>query len=296
MACVPGLEILRDLQERHAARILSVLLGMEAIPRDVPGVDDVHDFDMVAADGTRFAVEVVSDTSEADRFFWDQIDRMQRMPLDKEQGWHAELGTPGEHAKDLEVVQAALQGIKAELPSLLDQLDASGLCDAGKSVFVGYPRRGEHPLCTRLRELSVRTVRKSDHYVDDDGRPYVLFGRAGYGGSTGPSDLTDAANDALGKKRRRIGKARQDGPVEVHLFVWLPIGQEHADRNPGLAASEFVGPDNGVHAPELGDADKVWIAGWGFIEDRIASDMWSYSTAEGWARHAAADTPPLCDG
>ena len=74
MTCVPGLETLKDPQERHAAKILSVLLGMEAIPRDVPGVDDVHDFDMVAADGTRFAAEVVSDTSEAARFFWDQIE------------------------------------------------------------------------------------------------------------------------------------------------------------------------------------------------------------------------------
>ena len=217
------MEPLRDLQERHAAKILSVLLGMEAIPRDVPGVNDVHDFDLVAPDGVRFAVEVTSDTSEADRFFDDQIDKIQRMRLDGEQGRHVNLRTPGEHSKDNKAVRAAVQRIKTELPRLLGKLDDSGLCDAGESVFVGYPRRGEHPLYARLRELSIGSVWKADHYVCDGG-PYVLFGHADYSGSTGPSDLVDAANGALGKKRRRIEKARQDSPAEVHLFVWLPIG------------------------------------------------------------------------
>lgn len=293
------MEALRQ-KERHAAEILAALLGAAPQPSDVPGADDQHrhDFDLALPDGRRIAVEVVSDTSEVDENFWAQIDRINPMVLEGQQGWQIDLRVPGKDSKDTRAATDTVRRIKAELPTLLAELDASGLCDAGRSLRVAAPRCGEHPLAVRLRELAVRSVWKADHYVTDEGKPKARFGRAGIGRSCGKSDIVDAANDALHKKRCRLKKARKTGADEVHLFVWLPMGQEHDNRNPGLSVAEWDEFDGDDASPELGEADKVWIAGWGFHSggprsDQIAWDMWSYSRAEGWCRHPAEGTPPL---
>lgn len=282
-------------EERYAAEILVALLGAILIPQDVPGADDIHDFDLVLPDGKQIAVEVVSDTSEVDASFRAQISRINRMTIEGRHGWQIDLYTPGEHARDTRAATQTVKRLKDELPCLLKLLeDADPDPFENDHFYVARGQRhGEHPLAARLRELNVQSVSKKNHYVTDEGKPFVLFGQAGFSSSFGTSDIVEATTGALDKKRARITKAQQAGVDEVHLFVWLQIGQEHNDHFHGLEAAATFGFDDGDDSDlELGGADRVWVAGYGFNEaERLAYPVWSYSSGEGWCCHPVEDIP-----
>lgn len=274
-------------QERYAAEVLAVLLEAEWEARDVPGADDMHDFDLVLSDGRRIAVEVVSDTSETDASFRAQIDRINPMPVDSLQGWQVDLYTPGEHAQDARSATRTVRRLQNELPDLLKKLeDADPDPFENNHFHIGRgQRRGEHPSAVQLRELGIQSVSKKDHYVDK-GKPYVLFGQAGSTSSFGASDVVDAIRSALDKKKVRIAKAHQTGVGEVHLFVWLRVGQEHSSNTPGLTAAENFGFGDEDPDFDLGETDKVWVTGYGLTaEGRLFWPVWSYSSGEGWCRH-----------
>ncbi len=50
------------------------------VPRDVQGVHGKHDLDLVFRDGSRFAVEVTTDTAENRAAFYGELERIGSIP------------------------------------------------------------------------------------------------------------------------------------------------------------------------------------------------------------------------
>ena len=114
-------------EERRAAELLKELLGGEYVPRDRGGAQGMHDFDLEFDDGRVAAVEVITDTSGADRAFWDQIERISPLAVPELQRvWHVDLSTPGDGPGDQRAARRRVEALKAELPDILSEAERNG--------------------------------------------------------------------------------------------------------------------------------------------------------------------------
>ena len=286
-------------QERAAMKVLVDLLNAEPRRRDVHGSDDIHDFDLVTGDGKWIAVEVTTDTSGADAALNKELDRLNSSPLavTTDTGWSVTVRTPGEHPNDVRTVRRIVQRLIEKLPELLVRVIVEGLLDNLHFWVSPHPEHNEHPLVAELRELSVGSITEMPHYRAEDGQPMIVFGPHGepFGGSgvLSGNDLVDVANKTLTKKRSRIAKMVLTGADEVHLFVWVRVAQKHDSHSGGFLTAELEGMSN-ASAPELEQADKVWVAMYGIATDgRLVYDVWSYDRNEGWVRHPSSSISPI---
>lgn len=247
-------------EERRAAELLKQLLGGEYTPRDTAGAQGMHDFDLRLDDGETVAVEVTTDTSRVDRSFWHQIDQINPLEVPGlTLVWHVDVATPGDGPDDQQASHRRVKALQAQLPDILQQLEGTGLTTLRVPPS---PRRDNHAAHPKLRELGVQLCLSFDPAPDE--KAQVFFGEASFGGSTGPSMIVEAVNEALshrdGNKVDKLIKAKTAGAAETHLFLWLTFGQEHKrGRADAMYFLKHTGLDE-LEPINLQGIDAVWVA------------------------------------
>jgi len=75
--------------------------------------------------------------------------------------------------------------------------------------------------------------------------------------------IINAVNEKLAPKVRKVEKllkAKTDGASEVHLFVWLTVGDQHkAGRSEAMSFLRYTGL-GGLVPIDLRGIDAVWVA------------------------------------
>ena len=255
---VASAQALTDMpaEERLAADLMKELLGGEYVPRDCGDAQGMHDFDLEFDDGRLVAVEVTTDTSGADRAFWDQIERISPLAVPGLQRvWHVDLSTPGDGPGDQRAARKRVEALKAELPGILSEAERSGLTELRVPRSVS---RDAPAAMGGLRGLGVRLCHSFEPTPEQS--PCVLFGAAGFGGTTGPDMIVDAVNEHLPRKLGKLLDAKDAGAAEAHLFLWLKSGQEHKQgRAEAMSFLEHTGLD-ALTPIDLRGIDAVWVA------------------------------------
>lgn len=280
-------------EEQRAARLLSRIHGhpvdkvhAACIPRDHGGAEGLHDFDLLVND-ERIAVEVTSMTSNVDAAFQVELERLtDRMNGDPRRPdwmgryWCVWVNVPGGRESDAADHQAKRDAVKAL------EANTSALCaelhtghDATVPIQVFGRKHGG------LRDLGIAEVTGSPV---PSGGSRVQFHPRPTGGWFSGDGLQQGVSEKLSnhKKQRQAADAKTEGADSVHLFIWVPISQQH-DGGAGIALrlgdADLVG-----EVPDLGNFDAVWLAtdGWAADEDiGYPADVWHADRGDGeWTR------------
>ena len=278
---IDGWLALRD-EEQRAARLLSRIHGYPAgkvndacIPRDVGRAQGIHEFDLFV-DDERVAVEVTSLTSNLDAAFRTELaqltDRMNGHcdpPEWMRRYWCVWVNVPGgqeseaaDHQAKRDVIEALEANTLALCTELHEDHDATDLIQV-----VGTKHPG-------LRDLGIHEITGSPV---PSGGSRVQFHPRPTGGWLSGDGLQQGVLQRLSshKKQRQAADAKCRGADSVHLFIWVPISQQH-DGGAGFALrlgdTDLLG-----EVPDLGNYDALWLAtdGWAADEDTgYPSDIW----------------------
>lgn len=243
-------------EERRAAELLKQLLGGEYSPRDTDRAQGMHDFDLRLDGGKILAVEVTTDTSRVDRAFRHQIDQISPLEVPGlTRVWYVDLTTPGDGPGEQQASHRRVKALQAQLPDILLQLEQAGLTTLR---VPRPPSRDKSAAEHKLSDLGVQLCFSFDAAPDETAQ--VSFGRASFGGSTGPSMIVDAIDECLPKKINKLLDARARGADEAHLFLWLIFGQEHKrGRADELYFLRQTGLDD-LEPIDLRGIDAIWAA------------------------------------
>jgi hypothetical protein len=193
-----------DVFEAEAQRVLQGLLGGAVVPKDVPPVQGMRDFDLVNDVGeVVHAVEVTSVQLGSVRATRAGIDRLRDLDLGLSCGWSLTVHE-----------SAQVRPIERGAAPLLNQLR-----DRGVSRFDSM-----HPpddpglalLISRLGDLGV-----ADGRALSTGAPKRLFLAAWGSGSLDPSNVTSAVEERLDAEDNQRKLAAAPAGAVRHLFVWL---------------------------------------------------------------------------
>lgn len=245
--------------EHRAILLLQDLLGSTGFTRrDGGGAQGMHDFDLHLPDGRTFAVEVTSDQSQVDIAFWKQIEQMDPLQAPGlKHSWRVELFSPGTDHTDQSAAGERSKALQKELASILAEVESLGLCDEIKQICLNR-RYGEPDVVGRLRDLGVRRASHLTNSADDT---QIILREANHFGFTSRNTLGTVVRDHLSYNRDKLTKAKHDDSAdEVHLFIWLSIGQQHrAARTAGLSLVDLDGSDC-LEPVDLQGVDAVWLA------------------------------------
>ena len=247
-------------EEYRAAMLLQNLLdGDWFTPRDIGELQGMHDFDLrLNGDGRTLAVEVTTDKSQTDTAFHSQIER--HNPLSAPglaHSWFVLISPPGENHTDQAAAGRRSKSLANDLPIILTQVEAHDLFDQVKRIS-RWRSSGESKVVEKLRCLGVQSATPME---DDAGDKRILLNQAALSGVVGSGALVEVVQEHLPRKSAKLVRAREKhGADEVHLFIWLSIGEKH--RFGRAEALHHVGRFGlgDLEAVDLQGVNAVWIA------------------------------------
>lgn len=252
-----------DDDERRAGELLKSILEAERwVPRDIQGVEGMHDLDLVMADGSIIAVEVTTDTAGNRAAY---LSEMRHNPIEAASlryYWQIEVDIPADQWKDSKSVRPLLSRIRDELEPILHQVEQDDLYDEVQRMRTGSRNSPAHPLRERLRELKIVAA----HALDIDGGGEIWLQPPHTPAfSFDPNDIAQVASAHIGAKKDKLLRAKENGAAEAHLFVWVP---PVISRSPGATAAMWT---TGEHDPitaqvDLQGLDAVWVTSSGRSE------------------------------
>ena len=246
-----------DPYERWAGELLMSMLGASRWSvHDDGSADAMYDFDLEFHDGTRFAVEVTSDTAGRSRAFYSLRERDCPLmaPTLK---WHWDVGIhlPGSDPHDTAAIHQRFDGLKTGLEPLLAQAEQEGFARELRSLDYRFGTDAEHPLVGALRTLGVSYALRGEVARDAT----IWLNEAPVMTSSDAGAIADAIDVHLPQNRAKVIAAREDGAQEAHLFLWLPAGT-------GVSGAANLALRTGGDRPEvpreveLQRLDSVWVA------------------------------------
>lgn len=252
-----------DDDERRAGELLKSILEVERwVPRDIQGVEGMHDLDLVMADGSIIAVEVTTDTAGNRAAY---LSEMRHNPIEAaslHHYWQIDIDIPADQWKNSNSVRPLLSRIRDELEPILHQVEQDDLFDEVQFVRRGSRNRPSHPLCERLRELSIVAAIALD--IGSGGEIWLQPPHTP-AFSFDPNDIAQVASAHIGAKKDKLLRAKEAGAAEAHLFVWVP---PVISRSPGATAAMWTTGEHDVITAEvdLQGLDAVWITSSGRTE------------------------------
>ena len=113
-------------EEQRAGELLKYMLGgHEWIPRDRGSGDGVHDLDVLFSDGSHFAVEVTTHTSEARAAFQAKLESVNPITAGSlSRHWAVGLEAPKEDATDIAAVHQLVDRARTHIVPILEQVRA----------------------------------------------------------------------------------------------------------------------------------------------------------------------------
>ena len=241
-----------DDDEQRAGELVTTILGADRwVPRDVPGISGMHDLDVVTPDASRIAVEVTSHTAKSKAAFARESGRLNPISASSLRcHWQIEIDVPAIQ----EAVRPLLNRINGDLQAILRQVEQHELFEEVRFLPPGSTSTDGHPLCGRLRELRVVCAQAID--TRGSGRIWLYAHQGAFW--FGQDDIAHAVDAHVEAKLDKLLRAKDDGAVEAHLFVWLPPG---TTRSPGASAALHSGRDDDrISASiDLCGIDSVWV-------------------------------------
>ena len=249
--------------ERRAGELLKSILEVERwVPRDIQGVEGMHDLDLVMADGSVIAVEVTTDTAGNRAAY---LSEMRHNPIEAESlrcYWQIDVDIPADQWENSKSVRPLLSRIRDELEPILHQVEQDDLFDEVQFLRRGSRNRPLHPLCERLRELSIAAANALD--ISSGGKIWLQPPHTP-AFSFDPNDIAQVASAHIGVKKAKLLKAKGNGAAEAHLFVWVP---PVISRSPGATAAMWTADEHDRITAEvdLQGLDAVWVTSSGRTE------------------------------
>jgi len=238
------------MSELEAAWAVAALRHGEPKRRDRAGAPSgTHDFDIHLPEHRVAALEVTSSTVPEVVQMWAAIDKLD-WAFDGNRSWSVSL-----EAARKGFAGTRVASFNAEGPKWFQVLgDEVGLrtCDVigDTSVKEGYSPAGKQAVA-ELNALGVRNASPIDTLPG--GRPYIVVGTVGLGGSTDGQTINEAVKEAGRANLDKLMRARAD---ESHLWMWV----DQTDNESYVAMCTFSVPNEGPDLPE--GIDTVWAGVW----------------------------------
>ncbi|MYI28062.1 MAG: hypothetical protein F4064_08205 [Acidimicrobiales bacterium] len=274
-----------SFEERLAGDVLAHLLGAHRwVPRDVPGVNGMHDLDLVFDGGSAVAVEVTSHTAGNRAAFHAELDRANSIrAASLRQGWRVHIDVPDSDAENAKSIRPLFAKLSSELEPLLAQVERLELHQQVVIIRPTPEDTDEHPVCDRLRRLGVRHAQA----FASQQAGLIWLQQAPVSTWYGADDVAAVAEHEIAPNRDKLLRAKAAGAAEAHLFVGIPGGASLSDAA-HAAAKHSWDKDNHPRRPDLMGLDSVWLSVTGLpgISFELPGYIWPIwqLDSDGWHR------------
>ncbi len=283
-----------DPYERWAGELLTSMLGASRWSvHDDGSANAMYDFQLEFRDGTRFAVEVTSDTAGRSRAFYSLRDRdcPIKAPTLKWQ-WTVGVRLRGSHLHDTAAIHQQFDRLKTSMEPLLAQVEREGIASQLRSLDYRFGTDEEHPLVGALRSLGVSYAWRGEPAQNAT----IWLNDAPVPTSSDPEAVADAIDVHLPQNRAKLVAAKENGAQEAHLFVWLPAGtgiseaanlalRTGADRSEAPRKIDLQGLDSIWVATDLFKARSMEIHGYSLPIWQFDRDGWRRWERRWWHEH-----------
>jgi hypothetical protein len=224
-----------------------------------------HDYDVVAADGRRIALEVTSAANNVEISMWNAISARDWECPSLRHSWQLSVVQPG--SKALSVRQ-----LHGQVERLLGVLEGGDVREIEADTPNESLPQDIKAAIAELRSLGVRRARCWPDLVTHSGVPTVLVGASG-AFSTAPQEVNDAVEREAKANTDKLAKAEAD---ERHLFVWV----HPTSGGPELML--YTGQTAEV-PPQLPDViDVAWVARFPDTAEGPVSTLWRVQRHGSW--------------
>ncbi len=281
-AAEEGKHELRYEEQRAGELLTSILRAVRWDPKDVGGVNNMHDLDIVLRDGARVGVEVTSDTDEKRAAFLSEIEDENKNPIVTKSlnlYWQIDAFST-----------ARLRHIRQLIEPILNEAEQNQSVDEIR-LRPWQETEADSDTCKKLRALNVKIARgwrpnnpecSGEIWIQPPWTEASPFGM---------EDLAAVAEEHIHIRdnRCKLQNAKRNGAKEAHLFIWLQgiMGRSAAawaqSKTPPLARKEDILVD-------LRGLDSVWLVSsgrfTGLKEDvrGHSNAVWQYSEGQ-WVCH-----------